>query len=175
MRRRCGVFFRDLVEPEHAPHLEAERHEVGTGQALQQILEVDIPENSREIGEAIALGDLRENAEYRAAKEKQDQYNTAVGKLREELENAQIVHPRDVDGSRISFGTVAALYNRDTEETERYTILGPWESDPEKKIISYLSPFGNGLLNHGAGDEVSFTVNEKSYNFRVEAVEVADF
>ncbi len=143
--------------------------------ALQQILEVDIPENSREIGEAIALGDLRENAEYRAAKEKQDQYNTAVGKLREELENAQIVHPRDVDGSRISFGTVAALYNRDTEETERYTILGPWESDPEKKIISYLSPFGNGLLNHGAGDEVSFTVNEKSYNFRVEAVEVADF
>jgi transcription elongation factor GreA len=143
--------------------------------SLQQILEVEIPANSKEIGEALALGDLRENAEYKAAKEKQELYNTAVGKLKEELDKAHIIYPKDVDASRISFGTKIKLYNKDTAGPEEYTILGPWESDPARMVISYLSPFGNELLNHVKGEDVSFIINERNYNYRVEDISIAEY
>jgi transcription elongation factor GreA len=142
---------------------------------LQQIIEVEIPANSKEIGEARELGDLRENAEYKAAKERQEIYNTQVGKLSEELEKAQIIYARDVDTLKIGFGTRVTLFNRDSGEEERYTILGPWESDPSNMIISYLSPLGNELLNHAQGEELSFIINERAYNYRVEEINIADY
>jgi transcription elongation factor GreA len=142
---------------------------------LQQIIEVDIPANSKEIGEAIALGDLRENAEYKAAKEKQELYNTTVGKLTEELEKAQIIYAKDVDASKINFGTRVQLFNKDTNTPEEYTILGPWESDPARMIISYLSPLGNELLNHTLGEDLAFVINERAYNYRVDNIRTADY
>ncbi|MDR2587927.1 MAG: transcription elongation factor GreA [Spirochaetales bacterium] len=143
--------------------------------ALQQLIEVDIPANSKEIGEAIALGDLRENAEYKAAKEKQELYNSQVGKLTEDLEKAQIIYAKDVDASKISFGTKTVLYNTNENTREEYTILGPWESDPARQIISYLSPLGNELLNHTTGEELAFVINEHAYNYRVEDIRVAEY
>jgi transcription elongation factor GreA len=142
---------------------------------LQQIIEVDIPANSKEIGEAIALGDLRENAEYKAAKEKQELYNTMVGKLTEELEKAQVIYAKDVDASKINFGTQVQLFNKDTNALEEYTILGPWESDPANMIISYLSPLGNELLNHTQGEDLAFVINERAYNYRVNTIRTADY
>ncbi|MDR1316394.1 MAG: transcription elongation factor GreA [Spirochaetales bacterium] len=142
---------------------------------LQQIIEVDIPANSKEIGAAIELGDLRENAEYKAAKERQELLNTQVGKLTEELEKAQIIYAKDVDISKICFGTSVTLFNKDNSAEERYTILGPWESDPANLIISYLSPLGNELLNHAKDEELSFEINEHSYNYRVGNISVAEY
>ncbi len=142
---------------------------------LQQILEVEIPANSKEIAEARAHGDLRENAEYKAAKEKQELLNSTVGKLKEELERSQIMYKKDVDPSKIAFGTKVRLENLSTGGTEEFTILGPWESDPAKMIISYLSPLGNELLNHVKGEELSFVINEHEYHYRILEIGIADF
>lgn len=142
---------------------------------LQKILEVDIPANSKEIGAALALGDLRENAEYKAAKEKQELYNTTVGKLKEELEKAQIIYKKDVDSSKICFGTRVELFNNESGKKEDYIILGPWESDPANSIISYLSPLGNELLNHFQGEDLSFVINERTCKYKVENISPADY
>jgi transcription elongation factor GreA len=143
--------------------------------ALRHIHEVEVPQNSKEISEALAHGDLRENAEYKAAKERQDMLNNTVARLKEELERVQIVKPDEVEDGVATFGTKIRLKNNDTGEIEEYTLLGPWESDPDNAVISYQSPLGNELYNHTEGDELQFKINEREYNYRVEKIEVAEF
>jgi transcription elongation factor GreA len=140
---------------------------------LQHLLEVEVPKNSAEIGAAIEMGDLRENAEYKAAKERQEYLNTTASKLKEEIDKAQIVKAEGVKNSAISFGTKVGLLNKENNEEETYTILGPWESNPQENIISYLSPFGSALLNHTIGETLSFTINEREYTYLVQTIEVA--
>jgi len=142
---------------------------------LQNIVEVEIPLNSKEIGAAIDLGDLKENAEYKAGKEKQEQLNSAVGKIKDDLEKASIFNPIEIDTSKISFGTKVKLFNLKTNKEEVFSFFGPWESDPSNFCISYLSPFGNKLWKHKVGDEVSFEINERDYKYRVDSISSADF
>jgi transcription elongation factor GreA len=142
---------------------------------LQHLLDVAVPANSREIAAAVQLGDLRENAEYKAAKEKQDNLNSTVGKLKNEIERAQIFDPSTLNTSKVSFGTRVDLANLVTGEEESYSILGPWESDPSRSIISYLSPFGSELISHKEGDELNFTINEREYHYRVLRIVPAEF
>jgi transcription elongation factor GreA len=140
---------------------------------LSHIHEVEVPQNSQEIAAAREYGDLRENAEYKAAKERQEMLNNTVARLKEDLERATIVRQRDVDTSRVSFGTIVKLTNLDSNEVEEYTVLGPWESDPNKHILSYLSPLGGELYGSKPGEELSFEINERTYNYRVETIEAA--
>lgn len=142
---------------------------------LRHIHEVEVPANSEEIARARDYGDLKENAEYKAAKEHQEQLNATAAKLQEEIERAQIIEPRDVDESTVSFGTTVYLLNVDTGDEEVYTVLGPWESRPSERVISYTSPLGGELYNHKTGDQLSFEINEKAYNYKVQKIEVADF
>ncbi len=142
---------------------------------LQHIHDVEVPNSSKEIAAAREYGDLRENAEYKAAKERQDHLNNTAARLKDELERATVMQPHEVDSNVISFGTVVKLYNKRTKETEEYTILGPWESDPERSIISYQSPLGIELYNHKAGDELHFVINDRTYSYRVEDIRPADF
>jgi transcription elongation factor GreA len=136
-------------------------------QELSHLLEVEVPENSKEIGAAIQLGDLSENAEYKAAKERQELLSTTVAKLKEEIDRAQIFDSGMIDIRKVSFGTVVTLTNKKSSEIEKFTILGPWESDPSKNVVSYLSPFVSKLWNHKAGEEVSFVINDREYNYEV--------
>jgi len=140
---------------------------------LQQIIDVDIPANSREIGFALSLGDLRENAEYKAAKERQTILNTTATRLQEEIDRAQIMDPTTITTARVSFGTVVQLKSNESGEREIFTILGPWESDPDKGIISYMSPFGNAILNKREGDKINFTINERDYDYTIESITAA--
>jgi transcription elongation factor GreA len=144
-------------------------------QQLDHITSVEIPANSKEIGEALALGDLRENAEYKAAKERQAQLNVMATRLQDEIERAQIFDPTTITTIRISFGTTVILQNNSTGEKEEYTILGPWESDPDNKIISYMSPFGNAILNGKVSEKISFTINERDFEYTVVSIEAASF
>ena len=137
---------------------------------LQHILEVEIPLNSKEIGAAIEMGDLKENAEYKAGKEKQELLNIAVSKIKEDLEKASIFNSNEVDPSSISFGTEVKLFNMKTDKEEVFTFFGPWESDPAEHCISYLSPFGNKLWRHKKGDKVCFEINERDYRYRVDKI-----
>lgn len=142
---------------------------------LQNIIDVDIPANSKEIGFALSLGDLRENAEYKAAKERQTILNTQATRLQEEIDRAQIFDPTTITVARVSYGTVVNLMNNETNAEETYTILGPWESDPDNSIISYMSPFGNAILNHREGEELKFTINEREYNYTIRTITAATF
>ncbi|MBI9099285.1 MAG: transcription elongation factor GreA, partial [Spirochaetaceae bacterium] len=140
---------------------------------LKHILEVEVPKNSKEIGIAIEMGDLKENAEYKAGKEKQEALNIAVGKLKDEIEKAKIFDFSQTDFSKVSFGTIVDLKNETTGNNERFTILGPWESDPSNNVISYLSPFGNELLGGMAGDKLSFEINERNFSYEILGVSSA--
>ncbi|MDR1099129.1 MAG: transcription elongation factor GreA, partial [Treponema sp.] len=139
---------------------------------LAHIMEVEVPANSKEIGFAISLGDLRENSEYKAAKEKQDNLNSTVAKLKDEIERAQIFDPRSINTNRVTFGTKVTLCN-DSGEKEEYAILGPWESDPEHNIISYLSPFGGAVLNKTAGERFEFSINGEKLFYVVDHIAAA--
>ena len=143
-------------------------------QDLKRLIDVEIPENSREIGVAMSKGDLRENAEYKAALEKQEMLKVTASRMKEEVQQAQIFNENEVRTDRIAFGTRARLLNRKTGQEESYTILGPWESNPSRNIISYLSPLGMALWDHRPGEELSFTINQNEFQYTVEAVEKAD-
>lgn len=142
---------------------------------LKHIIEVEIPTNSKEIGAAIELGDLSENAEYKAGKEKQELLQISVGKLREEIEKAQVVDPSTVKSDKVNFGVIVSLKNNKSDENEVFTIMGPWESDPSKNIISYQSPFAGELLGHSAGEDLKFVINEREYDYSIEELNLAKF
>lgn len=143
----------------------------GRQRELREILEVEIPENSKEIGIALQMGDLRENAEYKAALEKQEQLKNSVSRLQDDLQNAQIFDLAEANDAVISFGTRVRLTNIENDAAEQYLILGPWESDPNRNIISYLSPLGAELWNHRAHDELQFTINNKDFRYRIDSIE----
>jgi len=140
---------------------------------LAHINDVEIPANSKEIEYALSLGDLRENAEYKAAKEKQEQLKFQVARLNEEFEKAQLFDPNSVNTSKVSFGTKVSLFNETENKREEYTILGPWESDPNNNIISYLSPFGGAILKKTEGEKFEFANNEERISYVVEKITAA--
>ena len=67
------------------------------------------------------------------------------------------------------------ITNNNTKDEESYTILGPWESDPDNKVISYMSPFGNAIMNHREGENLVFTINDREYNYTIKAITAATF
>jgi transcription elongation factor GreA len=142
---------------------------------LAHIMDVEIPLNSKEIGFALSLGDLRENAEYKAAKEKQDLLNSTAAKLKDEIERAQLFDPSTINLNRVSFGTKVLLANESTGENEEYTILGPWESDPDNRVISYLSPLGGAILNKKVGEKFSFSINDEKVSYAVKEITAVSF
>jgi transcription elongation factor GreA len=140
-----------------------------------RIMDEDIPANSKEIEAARLHGDLKENAEYIAAREKQTQLNSLASKLSGEIDRAQVFDPSQVNTSRVSFGTRVTLLNMGSGAKEEYIILGPWESDPDNNIISYLSPIGGAVLDKALGDTVDFSNNdeEEKVSYTVEAISSA--
>jgi transcription elongation GreA/GreB family factor len=130
-----------------------------------------IPANSKEIAIARSYGDLRENHEYKAAKEMQK----VLMRRKDELES-QIVRARGTDFSNArtdvaSIGTVVHATDVASGQRETFTILGAWDSDPEKGIVSYLSPVAQALLNRKVGDEVEFEIHGARHRHRVESIE----
>ena len=131
-----------------------------------------IPANSKEIAVARSYGDLRENHEYKAAKEMQK----VLMRRKEELE-AQLSRARGADFTNaktdfVNIGTVVETTDLASNQRETFTILGAWDSDPDKGIISYLSPVGGALLNHKSGDEVEFELHGAKHRHRIEKIDV---
>ncbi|MGP1520803.1 MAG: transcription elongation factor GreA [Treponema sp.] len=138
---------------------------------LQEILTVLMPQNAKDLNYAMSLGDLRENAEYKSAKEEQVRLENVSKKLQEEIDKAEVFDPTRYYGDRAFFGTKISVMNEKTSLQEEYTILGPWESDPSNGIISYMSPLGNSLLNTQVGDTVSYLVNNEKMSYKVLKIE----
>ena len=138
-----------------------------------KIQNVDLPANAKDVAEGRAKGDLKENAEYKAAKEQQHYLTLALTKLQEELSRAVVFDPTTSTTAVVSFATVVTLTNNDNGKDEEYTILGPWESDPDNNVISYMSPFGNAILDKKVGESVQFEINEHKYNYTVKDIRKA--
>ncbi len=139
----------------------------------QELVQKKIPANSKEIAIARSYGDLRENHEYKAAKETQK----IIMRQKEELE-AQMMRARGMDFSNaktdvVNIGTIVRTTNLETNQSESFTILGAWDSDPDQGIISYLTPIGQALLNRKVGDQVEFELHDTKRHLRIESIEPA--
>jgi transcription elongation GreA/GreB family factor len=120
---------------------------------LKTLLEQDIPKNRRAIEEARALGDLRENFEYKSARQRHEYLSARAHALSGELSRSKVIDIARLDLSRVGIGTAALL--RDEAGAERQlTLLGPWESAPESGVLSYQSDVARSLLGLRPGDEV---------------------
>ena len=118
------------------------------------------------IDEARELGDLKENAEYHAAKDKQGLMEARIAELTDVVGRAQVVDPATLAHNRISFGSSVLLIDQETEEELSYTIVGGKESNPSKGLISIQSPVARALLGKEEGEEVTMTLptGKKSYD-----------
>ena len=140
---------------------------------VDEIQNILIPTNAAEVADAKAKGDLKENQEYKSAKEEQHFLNLKLTNLQNELNRAVVFDPTTSTTAIISFGTVATLKDNQTGNEETYTILGPWESDPDNNVISYMAPFGDAILNKKVGDVLQFTINEHKYDYTVKNISKA--
>ncbi len=122
------------------------------------------------IEEARAHGDLSENAEYHAAKERQGQVEASVGDLEDRVSRAQIIDPTSLSGDRIIFGATVTLLD-DDDKPVRYQIVGPYEADAKVGRISYNSPLGRALIGRRAEDEIEVTVPAGDRSYLVKKIE----
>ena len=136
---------------------------------------VDTLAIAKEVAEAKEKGDLKENAEYIAAKEAQHKLGVDLKRLQEELARAVIFDPTTATASYVSFGTEVVLTNNENGKDEKYTILGPWESDPENGVLSYMSPFGTHILDSKLGERLTFKINDNNYDYTVKNISLLKF
>jgi transcription elongation factor GreA len=122
------------------------------------------------IEEARAHGDLSENAEYHAAKERQGQVEATIGDLEDKLSRAQIIDPATLSGSKIVFGATVTLLD-DEEKPVRYQLVGESEADAKAGKISFNSPLGRALIGREADDEVELTVPSGDKYYLVQKIE----
>lgn len=121
---------------------------------LQRIISVERPANIKDIEEAIAHGDLSENAEYHAAKEKQAHIAGRMAMLEDKIARAQIIETSGQSSDKVQFGATVVLSDVETEDEVTYTILGEDEADASQGRISITSPVAQALMNKQVGDEV---------------------
>ncbi len=121
---------------------------------LKHLIEVELKRNAQALAQARSYGDLRENYEYKIAKEARVRLFNQINKLKEELKKAVPINIQDRDLSKVEIGTKVKMKNLITGEVKEWTILGPWDIDLEKNIISYLSPLGESLLGKKIGEKV---------------------
>ena len=122
------------------------------------------------IEEARAHGDLSENAEYHAAKERQGQVEATISDLEDKVSRAQIVDPTTLSGDKIIFGATVTLLD-ENDKPVRYQIVGQTEADANKGRISYNSPLGRGLIGRRVDDEIEVTVPAGDRSYLVQKIE----
>lgn len=131
---------------------------------LHRLKTVERPAVVEAIEEARAHGDLSENAEYHAAKERQGQIEAHIAELEDRLSRAQVIDPTRLSGDKVVFGATVTLLDEDDKEVV-YQIVGPFEADIKMGRISYSSPLGKALIGRKVGDEVEVVTpsGEKYY------------
>lgn len=122
---------------------------------LARLKTVERPENIKAIEEARAHGDLSENAEFDAAKDRQGFIEGRINELTYKIASADVIDPETLSSDTVVFASRVILENVDTEESVEYQIVGPDESDIEKGMISVTSPLGRAMVGKKEGDEIT--------------------
>lgn len=133
-------------------------------------LKAERPEVIDAIEEARAHGDLSENAEYHAAKERQGQIEAMIGDLEDRLSRALVIDPTTLSGDKIVFGATVTLKDED-EKPVKYQIVGQTEADAKSGRISYNSPLGRALIGRKVDDEIEVTVPSGDRYYVVSKIE----
>ncbi|OZA92027.1 MAG: transcription elongation factor GreA [Erythrobacter sp. 34-65-8] len=135
-----------------------------------KVLRAERPKVVDAIEEARAHGDLSENAEYHAAKERQGQIEAQIADLEDRVSRAQIIDPTSLSGDRIVFGATVTMLDED-DKPVRYQIVGQTEADAKRGRISYNSPLGKALIGKKVGEDVEVTVPSGEKFYLVEKIE----
>jgi len=135
---------------------------------LSQLKFIERPKISEAIAEARAHGDLKENAEYHAAKELQGLVEAKINEIESALSSAQVIDVKDIpETGRVVFGSTVTLYNIDEDKEITYKIVGNLESDPDAGKISIDTPIAKGLIGKYVDDELIIDTPSKKLNFEV--------
>jgi len=137
----------------------------------RELVDKKIPANSKEIAIARSYGDLRENHEYKAAKEMQKVLLRNKDELEAQFNRARGMSFANASNDVVGPGTVVKVTDLSTNQVETFTILGAWDSDPEHGVISYLTPVAMALVNRKVGDEVEFELHGSKRRHRVEKID----
>jgi len=135
-----------------------------------QALRQERPKIVDAIEEARAHGDLSENAEYHAAKERQGQVEAQIADIEDRVSRAQIIDPTSLSGDKIVFGATVTVLD-DDDKPQRYQIVGMTEADARQGRISYDSPLGRALIGKQVGEEVEVTVPSGERCYQVKKIE----
>ncbi len=139
----------------------------------EELVKAKIPANTKEIALARSYGDLSENFEFKAAKQMQSVLMRRKAELEQMLHNARGTSFENIDTSRVSIGTIVTLRAVETNIEETYTILGAWDGDPDRHIISYQTAIGQALLGHKVGDAVSLNTEHGLAQFTIVSIQPA--
>ncbi len=134
---------------------------------LKRLKEIERPQIVKEIDRAREHGDLKENAEYHAAKEKQAFIEARINDLSRILANAQVIDPATLSHQKVSFGSTVKILNLDNDKEFSYTIVGSVESDPARGLISFGSPIAKSLMGKSKGDEVTVILPSGENEFEI--------
>lgn len=137
---------------------------------LQRCKSIERPAIVEAIEEARAHGDLSENAEYHAAKERQSHNEAQIAELEDRLARAQVIDPTTLSGDKVVFGATVKLLDEDDHEV-KYQIVGETEADAKAGRISYSSPVGRALIGRRIGDDVEVVTPSGEKYYAIEAVE----
>jgi transcription elongation factor GreA len=135
-----------------------------------KVLREERPRIVDAIEEARAHGDLSENAEYHAAKERQGQVEAQIADLEDRVSRAQIIDPASLSGDRVVFGATVTLLD-DDDKKNKYQIVGQTEADAKAGRISYNSPLGKALIGRKVGEEVEVTVPAGDRSYQIKKIE----
>jgi transcription elongation factor GreA len=138
---------------------------------LKNLKEVERHKISREIGVAREHGDLSENAEYHAAKERQGWIEARIKDLEDKLSRAEIIDPAKLHGSKVAFGATVKLSNIETEEESVYRLVGADEADLNQGSISITSPLARSLIGREVGDDVRVRMPAGERHYEILEVE----
>lgn len=138
---------------------------------LKDIKAVQRPQNVRDIEEARAHGDLKENAEYHAAKEKQGHIQGRLELLEDYLARAEVIDPKKINEEKVVFGATVTLLDVETDEEVTYQIVGSMESDIKEGKISIEAPLAKLMIGKYAGDEIVFKNAKGSKEYEVVKIE----
>jgi transcription elongation factor GreA len=134
---------------------------------LVRLLKVERPRNIKEISEARAHGDLSENAEYHAAKERQSFIEGRIQELKTKLALADVIDPANISQDKVAFGAKVKVLDLDTDEEKVFMLVGTEEADVKNGRISISSPVGKALLNKQVGDVVNIKVPAKTLEYEI--------
>ena len=135
-----------------------------------ELVQKKIPANSKEIAIARGYGDLRENHEYKSAKEMQKLLMRRKAELEGQLVRARGTDFANARTEAVSIGTIVGVTELGTDHAENFTILGAWDSEPEKGVISYQTPVAQSLLNHKPGEEIEVDTDSGRKRYRINSI-----